>query len=100
MSNEVDREESEWKRERERERERERDQICGEKKIIKYKMQMNSNRVNIHGYRRNFGYLDNFGLTDVKKFWTKCVYFVTFCILKSFTKVVVIALRLGKFCIY
>ena len=31
--------------ERERERERERDQICGEKKLIKYKMQMSSNHV-------------------------------------------------------
>ena len=68
MSNEVDREECEWKRERERERERERDQICGEKKIIKYKMQMKSNRINIHSYYSNFGYLDNFGLTDVEDF--------------------------------
>ena len=58
-------------RERERERERERDQICGEKKIIKYKMQMNSNYINIHGYCSNFEYLENFSLTDVKDFWGK-----------------------------
>ena len=38
------------------------------KKYKKYKMQINSNRVNIHGYCSNFGYLDNFNLTDVKDF--------------------------------
>ena len=31
-------------------------------------MQMNSNRVNVHGYCSKFGYLDNFNLTDVKDF--------------------------------
>ena len=70
----------------ERERERERDQICGEKKIIKYKMQMNSNRVNIHGYRRNFGYLNNFSLTNIKKFWDKMCIFCYFLYFEKFYK--------------
>ena len=54
------------------------------KKYKKYKMQINSNRVNIHGYCSNFGYLDNFNLTDVKDFWSKMykicyfLYFVKF----------------------
>ena len=34
-------------------------------------MQMNGNRINIHGYCSNFGYLDNFSLIDVKDFWGK-----------------------------
>ena len=47
-------------------------------------MQMNSNHINIHGYCSNFGYLDNFGLTDVEDFWSKMckicyfLYFVKF----------------------
>ena len=32
---------------------------------------MNGNRINIHGYCSNFGYLDNFSLIDVKDFWGK-----------------------------
>ena len=45
---------------------------------------MNSNSVNIHGYCNNFGYLDNFDLTDVEDFWSKMdkicyfLYFVKF----------------------
>ena len=45
---------------------------------------MNSNHINIHGNCSNFGYLDNFGLTDVEDFWSKMckicyfVYFVKF----------------------
>ena len=46
----------------------ERSNLWKEKKIIKYKMQMKSNRINIHSYYSNFGYLDNFGLTDVEDF--------------------------------
>ena len=34
-------------------------------------MQMNSNRINIHGYCSNFEYLEIFSLTDVKDFWGK-----------------------------
>ena len=56
-------------------------------------MQMNNNCVNIHNYYSNFGYLDNFNLTDVEDFWAKCVKFVTFHILQSFTKADVIALK-------
>ena len=47
---------------------------------------MNSNRVNIHGYRRNFGYLDNFGLTNVKKFWDKMCIFCYFLYFEKFYK--------------
>ena len=52
-----------------------------EKKIVKYKMQMNSNCVNIHNYCSNFGYLENFNLTDVEDFcgkMCKICYFLYF----------------------
>ena len=52
--------------ERERERERERSNLMQEKKKrIKYKIQMNSNCVNIHSYCSNNGYLHNFSLIEV-----------------------------------
>ena len=45
-------------------------------------MQMKSNCVNIHGYCSNFGYLKNFGLTNVEDFLGKmykiCYIFVKF----------------------
>ena len=50
-------------------------------------MQMKSNCVNIHGYCSNFGYLKNFGLTNVEDFWAKCVKFVAFYILQSLTSI-------------
>ena len=37
---------------------------------IKYTIQMNINRVNIHHYYSNNRYLHNFSLTDVSSFWT------------------------------
>lgn len=53
---------------------------------------MNINRINIHNYYSNNGYLDNFGLIDVRNFWVKCVKLATFL---YFTKAGVIALRLS-----
>ena len=72
-----------------RERERERSDIWREKIIItKYKIQMNSNHVNVHGYCKYFGYLDNFGLIDVEDFWGKMC---KTCFFLYFTKPGVIA---------
>ena len=49
-------------------------------------MQMNSNRVNIHGYCSNFGYLDNSGLTSVEDFWDKMCKICYFLYVAKFYK--------------
>ena len=59
-------------------------------------MQMKSNCVNIHGYCSNFGYLKNFGLTNVEDFWAKCVKFVAFYILQCFTSTNADSLKFEK----
>ena len=52
----------------------------------KKKIESYSNRVNIHDYCSNFGYLDNFGLIEMEEFWGKMckiccfLYFAKFCI--------------------
>ena len=47
---------------------------------------MNNNCVNIHGYCSDFGYLDNFDLTDVKDFWGKIYKFCSFLYFAKFYK--------------
>ena len=64
----------------------ERSNLWKEKKIIKYKMQMKSNRINIHSYYSNFGYLDNFGLTDVEDLWGKICKICCFLYFAKFYK--------------
>jgi len=49
-------------------------------------MQMNSNRINIHNYYSNFGYLDNFGLTDGEDFWGKICKICCFLYFAKFYK--------------